>query len=82
MDDVLIPNEESVAEYYEQRQQIDLMVADFREVITHPTYALPFLKPGRLVKVKFGALDFGWGVVINFNKRLPPKVKLIFFLRS
>ncbi|KAE9392913.1 antiviral helicase [Gymnopus androsaceus JB14] len=72
-DEIVIPEEETVAEYYEQRQQIDVMVADFRTVITHPTYALPFLKSGRLVKVKYGSLDFGWGVVINFNKRLPPK---------
>ncbi|KIK63891.1 hypothetical protein GYMLUDRAFT_221010 [Collybiopsis luxurians FD-317 M1] len=72
-DAMLIPDEERVAEYYEHRQQIDLMTADFREVITHPTYSLPFLKPGRLVKVKYKTLDFGWGVVINFHKRLPPK---------
>ncbi|KAJ3935421.1 MAG: rRNA-processing arch domain-containing protein [Lentinula lateritia] len=72
-DDISIPDEERVAEYYEYRQQLDLMAADFREVITHPNYALPFLKPGRLVKVKHGNLDFGWGVVINFSKRSPPK---------
>lgn len=74
-DDISIPDEERVAEYYEYRQQLDLMAADFREVITHPNYALPFLKPGRLVKVKHGNLDFGWGVVINFSKRSPPKVR-------
>jgi ATP-dependent RNA helicase DOB1 len=50
------------------------MLSDFREVITHPTYALPFLQPGRLVKVKYQNLDFGWGVVVNFEKRVTPKV--------
>jgi ATP-dependent RNA helicase DOB1 len=50
------------------------MAADFREVITHPTYSLAFLQPGRLVKIKYQMLDFGWGVVINYQKRLPPKV--------
>ena len=44
-------------------------------MITHPTYSLPFLQPGRLVKVKHEELDFGWGVVISFQKRLPPKGK-------
>ncbi|KAF5390934.1 hypothetical protein D9757_003924 [Collybiopsis confluens] len=72
-DAMSIPDEERVAEYYEHRQQIDLMSADFREVITHPTYSLPFLKPGRLVKVKHKHHNFGWGIVINFSKRLPPK---------
>ena len=71
---ILIPDESVVAEYYEYRQQLDQMAADFREVVTHPAYALPFLQPGRLVKVKYQKLDFGWGVIINYQKRLPPKV--------
>ena len=71
-----IEDEKLVSEYYEYRQQLDQMASDFREVITHPTYCLPFLQPGRLVKVKHETLDFGWGVVINFQKRLPPKVSV------
>lgn len=51
------------------------MKQDFRDVITHPTYSLPFLQPGRLVKIKYQNLDFGWGVIINYQKRLPPKVR-------
>jgi ATP-dependent RNA helicase DOB1 len=76
----IIPDEALVSQYYDCRQQLDEMVADFREVITHPTYSLPFLKGGRLVKVKYRNLDFGWGIVINFQKRLPPKVRLDSFL--
>lgn len=53
------------------------MAADFREVITHPNYSLPFLQPGRLIKVKYKDLDFGWGVVVNYQKRLPPKVSIL-----
>lgn len=70
-----IPDESLVSEYYDLRQQLDQMAADFREVVTHPTYALPFLQPGRLVKVKYQELDFGWGVVLNYQKRMPPKNK-------
>ena len=72
----VIPDEALISQYYDCRQQLDELVADFREVITHPTYSLPFLKSGRLVKVKYQKLDFGWGIVINFQKRLPPKVCL------
>ena len=71
---MVIPDEELVEEYYEYRQQLDQMSADFRDVITHPNYSLPHLKPGRLVKIKYQDMDFGWGVVINYQKRLPPKV--------
>ncbi|KAI0360780.1 antiviral helicase [Trametes cingulata] len=70
---IVVPDEELVASYYDYRQQLDQMAADFREVITHPNYSLPFLQPGRLVKVKHGKLDFGWGVIVNYQKRLPPK---------
>ncbi|OBZ78288.1 ATP-dependent RNA helicase mtr4 [Grifola frondosa] len=70
---LVVPDEELVADYYEYRQQLDQMAADFRDVITHPSYVLPFCTPGRLVKVKYGKLDFGWGVIINYQKRLPPK---------
>src|ERR1700722_4293757 len=76
-DTTIIPDEALVAEYYEYRQQLDQMAIDFREVITHPTYSLQFLQPGRLVKVKQIKLDFGWGVVINFQKLLLPKVRTI-----
>ena len=53
------------------------MGADFREIVTHPTYSLPFLQAGRLVKVRHGKLDFGWGVIVNYQKRSPPKVSWI-----
>ncbi|KAI0777586.1 antiviral helicase [Trametes elegans] len=71
--EIVVPGEELVASYYDYRQQLDQMAADFREVITHPNYSLPFLQPGRLVKVKHQKLDFGWGVIVNYQKRLPPK---------
>ncbi|KAF7324776.1 hypothetical protein MKEN_00519400 [Mycena kentingensis (nom. inval.)] len=70
---VVIPDENLVEEYYQYRTQLEQMNADFREVITHPTYSLPFIQAGRLIKVKYQKLDFGWGVVINFTKRAPTK---------
>ncbi|KAF9647643.1 antiviral helicase [Thelephora ganbajun] len=70
---IVIPDEEVVADYWEYRKQLDEMSADFRDVITHPNYCLPFLQPGRLLKVKWQKLDFGWGVIINYQKRVPAK---------
>ena len=63
-----------VAEHYGYREQLAQMAVDVREITDHPTYYLPFLEPGRLVKVKWEKLDFGCGVVLTFQKRLPPKV--------
>ncbi|KAH9919459.1 antiviral helicase [Epithele typhae] len=72
---IQVEDEELVATYHDYRQQLDQMAADFQEVITHPNYILPFLQPGRLVKVKHQKFDFGWGVIVNYQKRANPKNK-------
>ena len=78
---ITIPDEELVSEYYEYRQQLDQMRADFREVITHPSYCIPFMQVGRLVKIKYKNLDFGWGVIVNCQKRMAPKVGMPIYFR-
>ncbi|RSH90161.1 ATP-dependent RNA helicase mtr4 [Saitozyma podzolica] len=72
-DAIKVEKEDEIAEYYELRQLLKDKGQDFQAVITHPTYALPFLNAGRLVEVKDGDKDFGWGVVVAFNKIIPPK---------
>jgi ATP-dependent RNA helicase DOB1 len=69
-----VPEEEGVAEYYELRRQMDEARDDFQVVITHPSHILPFLQTGRLINVKHGSQDFGWGVVVKFTKRVQEKV--------
>ncbi|KAJ3510459.1 hypothetical protein NLJ89_g4660 [Agrocybe chaxingu] len=41
----VIPDELLVSQYYDYRQQLDQMAADFREVITHPTASQNKLTP-------------------------------------
>ncbi|GAA5824731.1 hypothetical protein JCM11251_005318 [Rhodosporidiobolus azoricus] len=72
---IVIPDEDNIADYYDLRQQLDLLNRDLRDVLNHPTYALPFLQPGRLVRVKHDEMDFGWGVVVNYQKRVGAKGK-------
>lgn len=72
---IVIPDEENIADYYELRQQLDILNKDLRDVLNHPTYALPFLQPGRLVRVKHDDMDFGWGCVVNYQKRVGIKGK-------
>ncbi|XP_078095944.1 exosome RNA helicase MTR4 [Mustelus asterias] len=67
--EIEIPNEESVVTYYKIRQQLAKLGKEIEEYIHKPKYCLPFLQPGRLVKVKNDDDDFGWGVVVNFNKK-------------
>ena len=71
---LVIPKEEAVTQYYQMKSQLNIYLKDFRDVLNHPTYALPFLQPGRLVRIK-KKLDesetetcFGWGIIVNFQK--------------
>uniref|UniRef100_A0A671V377 Exosome RNA helicase MTR4 n=1 Tax=Sparus aurata TaxID=8175 RepID=A0A671V377_SPAAU len=64
-----IPNEEAVVTYFKIRQQLAKLGKEIQEFIHKPKYCLPFLQPGRLVKVKNEDADFGWGVVVNFCKK-------------
>ncbi|XP_058472504.1 exosome RNA helicase MTR4 [Solea solea] len=64
-----IPNEESVVTYFKIRQQLAKLGKEIQEFINKPKNCLPFLQPGRLVKVRNEDLDFGWGVVVNFCKK-------------
>ena len=74
----MIQDEDEIADYYELRRQLDILNKDLRDVLQHPTYALPFLQPGRLVRVRHEGLDFGWGCVVNYQKRLGAKVSFSF----
>ena len=68
-----IADESAIREYYELRQQLTTYGKDMRDVINHPNYCLQFMQPGRLVNIKYMDHDFGWGAVINYNKRRPGK---------
>lgn len=55
-----IPNEESVATYFKIRQQLAKLGKEIQEFIHKPKYCLPFLQPGRLVKVGLHTLTPWW----------------------
>lgn len=66
---IKVPNEDQVSSYYKIRQQLDNLGSDLLTYIQKPQYLLPFLQPGRLVKVKNGKDEFGWTVVVNIQKK-------------
>merc|ERR1711981_818141 len=70
---IVVEDESTVKEYYDVRKQLDQSTADMRSVIMHPSYCLMFLQSGRLVHIKYGDHDFGWGAVVNFSERRPGK---------
>ncbi|KAL1623682.1 ATP-dependent RNA helicase mtr4 [Neofusicoccum ribis] len=70
---IQIPDEGTIRDYYDLRQQINQYTKDMREVITHPNYCLQFMQSGRLVRIKHKDFDFGWGAVVNHTHRKPGK---------
>ena len=68
-----VPEEATVKEYYDLRAQLKTYSSDMRDVINHPNYSLQFMQTGRLVHIKHADYDFGWGAVVNFMRRNPPK---------
>ncbi|XP_071455006.1 exosome RNA helicase MTR4 [Hetaerina americana] len=69
-DSIEIPREDEVASYYRIRTQLDNLSSQFQKYITQPQHIVPFLQPGRMVKIKNENDDFDWGIVINFKKKV------------
>uniref|UniRef100_A0A6B2KX32 Helicase ATP-binding domain-containing protein n=1 Tax=Arcella intermedia TaxID=1963864 RepID=A0A6B2KX32_9EUKA len=65
---LVIPNDKLIAEYFNIRKQLESNREEIRKIIHQPFHALPFLQQGRLVRVRSGETDWGWGVVVNFQK--------------
>ncbi|PIA43943.1 hypothetical protein AQUCO_01800177v1 [Aquilegia coerulea] len=61
--------EAEVAEYHKIRLDIAQLEKKMMSEITRPERILYFLLPGRLVKVRDGGTDWGWGVVVNVMKK-------------
>ncbi|KAJ3064952.1 ATP-dependent RNA helicase mtr4 [Podochytrium sp. JEL0797] len=84
LENMTLDHEPDLEEYHALRQHLDTLRQDERDVVNHETYILPFLNPGRLVRVRLPApvnavqdgevaqqakeMDFGWGVIVNFQK--------------
>lgn len=68
-DGMSVEEEAALTQYHQVRSQLEWLREDFRKVVHHQAYSLPFMQPGRLVRVKDGSSDFGWCVVVNLQKR-------------
>ncbi|EGE79190.1 ATP-dependent RNA helicase DOB1 [Blastomyces gilchristii SLH14081] len=70
---MVIADEGTIREYYDLRQNIATYTSDMRTVISLPNYCARYMQPGRLVQIQYKDHDFGWGAVVNSQKRKPPR---------
>lgn len=80
-DSIYIDGEEKLKEYYSLLEQWKDLRSTIRDIVFAPKYSLPFLQPGRIVRI-LGLPAEGddeetlltmeekgfWGVVVNFEK--------------
>jgi ATP-dependent RNA helicase DOB1 len=60
--------EAMVNEYYLWTKQLLKTKSEMNQIIMKPQNCLPFLNPGRLMKISAFGVDWGWGVLINHRK--------------
>ncbi|KAJ3203982.1 Exosome RNA helicase MTR4 [Dinochytrium kinnereticum] len=84
LEHIQVEQEEVIEEYYNLRLQLESYRQDVRDVVNHERFCLPFLQAGRLVRIQLPAaksdeddsvpkepLNFGWGMIVNIQKRIP-----------
>ncbi len=77
-----MPDVDSVEEYFLIRSQLESLRQIMHKVIVEPLHILPFMQPGRLIKVRPHLSSISgrpftlelqvnghWGIVINFQKK-------------
>lgn len=74
-DNLIIPDESTVKDYYQVRQQLEELNKDMVSVIQHPTHCVNWMQPGRTLQIKTPeGVDFGWGVLVDMVARKQPKI--------
>lgn len=57
--------QEECDEYVSLREEIGKYEKIIHSFVCKPDVCIPFLKTGRIVKVREGSTDWGWGVVLQ-----------------
>merc|ERR1719327_1570466 len=61
--------DETIADYYYLAKELERRREELRLLVTNPIHVAPFLNPGRLVCLKDGAVDWGWGILVSAARR-------------
>ena len=76
-----IPDNKLIRKKKKLQKQKDVINKEIRKIVSQPQNIVPFLVPGRLIRVQVQSIDdneevqdWGWGIVVNFTKqKLNPK---------
>mmetsp|Transcript_95298 Transcript_95298/g.208402 ORF Transcript_95298/g.208402 Transcript_95298/m.208402 type:complete len:1043 (+) Transcript_95298:202-3330(+) len=61
--------DEVVADHYYLINELAKLREELRQIVIKPENIMPFLNPGRLIHMKDGSTDWGWGIVTHASRR-------------
>jgi len=61
-------DEKSIKKCDKLNAQKNEIRAEIRKIVMLPDNVIPFLSAGRVLRVKSPKVDWGWGVLLNFQK--------------
>mmetsp|Transcript_95215 Transcript_95215/g.308313 ORF Transcript_95215/g.308313 Transcript_95215/m.308313 type:complete len:1047 (-) Transcript_95215:81-3221(-) len=61
--------DEAIADHYYIVKEMNKKSEELRQIVTRPENIAPFLNPGRLVSMRDGSTDWGWGILIAASRR-------------
>ncbi|EGC38055.1 hypothetical protein DICPUDRAFT_53548 [Dictyostelium purpureum] len=67
--ELTIRDESVVVEYASIKGQLQKLSEAMRDFTNQATYVLPFLNAGRLVRIRDGSVEWGYGIILNYSKR-------------
>uniref|UniRef100_A0A915LC82 Superkiller viralicidic activity 2-like 2 n=1 Tax=Romanomermis culicivorax TaxID=13658 RepID=A0A915LC82_ROMCU len=70
---IKVVKETEVVGYYNIKKEIESLGKRMNQIITKPTHIVPFLQPGRLIHVVNENDDFGWGMIVDYEKKVDKK---------
>lgn len=61
--------DEAIADYYYINKEVEKRSQERRQIVIRPENIAPFLNPGRLVYMKDGETDWGWGILVAASRK-------------
>eukprot|EP00930_Biecheleria_cincta_P028758 TRINITY_DN20049_c0_g1_i1.p1 TRINITY_DN20049_c0_g1~~TRINITY_DN20049_c0_g1_i1.p1 ORF type:complete len:1065 (+),score=272.73 TRINITY_DN20049_c0_g1_i1:63-3257(+) len=61
--------DEAIADYYYISKELEKRSEERRQIVIRPENIAPFLNPGRLVYMKDGETDWGWGILVAASRK-------------
>ncbi|KAJ1346832.1 hypothetical protein KIN20_001735 [Parelaphostrongylus tenuis] len=70
IDNMRVEHERDATAFFEMERQIVDYRKEIKKTMCMARYLVPFLHVGRMIHIVAGTRDFGWGVLVNFQKKV------------